>query len=293
MDWWRNARFGMFIHWGLYSQCEGYWKGEAIPGIGEWIFKHAKIPVGEYKNLSKTFAAEKFDPESWVKLAKHAGMKYVVITSKHHDGFALFKSEVHPFNVVDESPFGKDVIGEFVKACNKHGLRIGFYYSQFQDWSYPGTGGNDWEPGYEYSKEAFKNYMEQKALPQVKEILTKYGRIDMIWYDTPYGMSKDESEQFLNLARELQPNIIVSGRVGNDVGDYVQMEDNNLPKRRQDFDWEVPVTMNHTWAYKKDDDNWKSTAFLLWQLAYSTAMGGNYLLNIGPKADGSVPQASV
>lgn len=293
MDWWRDARFGMFIHWGLYSQCEGYWKGKSIDGIGEWIMKMAEIPVDEYERLAGTFTAERYDPEKWVQLAKQAGMKYIVITAKHHDGFALFKSEADPFNVVDATPYGKDIIAEFVQACNKHDMRIGLYYSQFQDWSYLGAGGNDWDQGYAYSKEGFRTYMEEKALPQVREILTNYGRIDMIWYDTPYGMSKDESEIFLNLARELQPDIIVSGRVGHEKGDYVQMEDNSLPKKRQDFDWEVPVTMNHTWAFKRDDQHWKSVEYLLWQLTYSVSMGGNYLLNIGPKADGSVPQPSI
>lgn len=293
MQWWRDGRFGMFIHWGLYAQCEGYWNGKPVPGLGEWIFRISEIPVKDYHELTKTFTAENLDVESWIKLAKDAGMKYVVITAKHHDGFALFKSNVDSFNVVDATPYGKDVIRQFVDACNKYGLKIGFYYSQFQDWSYPGAGGNNWEPGYEYTEEGFVKYMKKKALPQVREILTNYGKIDMIWYDTPRVMTKKQSETFLNIARELQPDIIVSGRVGNDLGDYVQMEDNNLPKRRQDFDWEVPVTMNHTWAYKRDDDHWKSTKYLLWQLTYSTSMNGNYLLNIGPKADGTVPAASV
>jgi len=293
MEWWREARFGMFIHWGLYSQCEGYWQGEPVDGIGEWILKIGEVPVDEYRELASSFTAENYDPEKWVLLAKQAGMKYIVITAKHHDGFALFESDVDSFNVVDATPYGKDLIGEFVAACNKHDMRIGFYYSQYQDWTYPGAGGNTWEPGYAYSKEGFKEYMKKKALPQVREILSNYGQIDMIWFDTPGLMTEEESQTFLDLARELQPDIIVSGRLGNEVGDYVQEEDNNLPKRRQDFDWEVPVTMNHTWAFKRDDQNWKSTEYLLWQLTYATAMGGNYLLNIGPRADGTVPEASV
>lgn len=293
MMWWREARFGMFIHYGLYSQCEGYWKGEPVDGIGEWIFHHAEIPVEEYKALATTFTAKKLDVEYWVKLAKQAGMKYIVITTKHHDGFALFKSKVNEFNIVDATPYGKDLIKDFVEACRKHDMKIGFYYSQFQDWSYPGAGGNDWDPGFEWSRQGFKLYMKNKALPQVKELLSNYGKIDMIWFDTPGKMTKDESEKFLNLAKELQPEIIVSGRVGNEVGDYIQMEDNALPKSRPDFDWEVPVTMNHTWAYKRDDNHWKSTDYMLWQLTYSASMGGNYLLNIGPKGDGSIPQVSI
>lgn len=293
LQWWRDARFGMFIHWGLYSQCEGFWKGKPVQGIGEWVFKNGKVPVKDYHKLTETFTAEHLNVENWVKLAKEAGMKYVVITTKHHDGFALFKSEVDSFNVVDATPYGKDVIRQFVDACNKYDLKIGFYYSQFQDWSVAGAGGNDWEEGYQFTKEGFEKYMNEKALPQVREILTNYGKIDMLWYDTPGKMTKEQSESFLNLAKELQPDILVSGRVGNGVGDYIQMEDNNLPKRRQDFDWEVPVTMNHTWAYKRDDHHWKSTNYLLWQLTYSVAMNGNYLLNIGPKADGTVPKASL
>jgi len=293
MEWWRNDRFGMFIHFGLYSQCEGYWKDEPIGGIGEWIFKHAKIPVEEYKELANTFTCENMDVDAWAKLAKESGMKYVVITTKHHDGFALFHSKVNDFNVVDATPYSKDIIAEFVEACRKYDLKIGFYYSQYQDWSFPGAGGNNWDKPYAWSKEGFKKYMDEKALPQVRELLTNYGKIDMIWFDTPGSMKKEESEAFLNLAKDLQPEIIVSGRVGNDVGDYVQMEDNDLPKRRPDFDWEAPVTMNHTWAYKRDDHHWKSADYMLWQLSYSAAMGGNYLLNIGPKGDGSVPQESI
>ena len=292
LDWFRDARFGMFIHYGLYSQCEGYWNDKPVKGIGEWIFKFGEIPVEDYKGLAKTFNPKNLDPETWVKLAKEAGMKYVVITSKHHDGFALFDS-AHPFNVVDATPYKKDIIEQFVEACRKYGLKFGFYYSQNQDWTESGAQGNDWAKGYEYSKEGFQKYMQEKALPQIKELLTQYGKVDVIWFDTPYKMSKEESKEFLDVAKAIQPTIIVSGRIGNELGDYVQMEDNNLPKIRQDFDWEVPVTMNHTWAYKKDDHHWKSTKYLLWQLTYAVSMNGNYLLNIGPKSDGSVPEESV
>ena len=293
MKWWDDAKFGMFIHWGLYSQCEGYWKEKPVSGIGEWILKIGEIPVADYKELTKTFNAEKVDVESWIKLAKQAGMKYVVITAKHHDGFALFDSKANDFNVVKATPYGQDIIKQFVEACNKHDLKVGFYYSQYQDWTFPGAAGNNWEPGYKLQGDSFEKYMREKALPQVKELLTQYGKIDMIWYDTPMKMTKAQSAAFLNLSRELQPDIIVSGRIGNELGDYTQMEDNNLPSIRQDYRWEVPVTMNHTWAYKRDDHHWKSTAYILWQLTQSVSMGGNYLLNIGPKGNGSVPQASV
>ena len=292
MKWFQQARFGMFIHYGLYSGLEGYWKNNAVKGIGEWILKHAEIPVKEYQQLAKNFNPVQLNPEAWVKLAKETGMKYIVLTTKHHDGFALFDSE-HYFNVVDSTPYEKDIVAQFVKACNKHGLKLGFYYSQNQDWTYPGAQGNNWDSEYSYSKEGFEYYMKSKAIPQIKELLTKYGEIDMIWFDTPYKMTKEESQAFLNVSKQLQPQIIVSGRIGNELGDYVQMEDNSLPKTRQESAWEVPVTMNHTWAYKRDDNNWKSTKYLLWQLTHSVAMNGNYLLNIGPKGDGSVPQASL
>ena len=157
MDWFRDARFGMFIHYGLYSQCEGYWNDKPVRGIGEWIFKIGKVPVKDYKGLTKTFNPDKLDPEAWVKLAKDAGMKYVVITSKHHDGFALFKS-AHPFNVVEQTPYGKDIIAEFVKACRKHDLKFGFY-SQNQDWTVPGAG-QRWGKDMSIQK-AFKIYERQ------------------------------------------------------------------------------------------------------------------------------------
>ena len=292
MKWFQQARFGMFIHYGLYSGLEGYWKNKAVNGIGEWILKHAEIPVKEYQQLAQNFNPVQLNPEAWVKLAKETGMKYIVLTTKHHDGFALFDSE-HYFNVVDSTPYEKDIVEQFVKACNKHGLKLGFYYSQNQDWTYPGAQGNNWDSDYSYSKEGFEYYMKSKAIPQIKELLTKYGEIDMIWFDTPYKMTKEESQAFLDVSKQLQPQIIVSGRIGNELGDYVQMEDNSLPKTRQESAWEVPVTMNHTWAYKRDDNHWKSTKYLLWQLTHSVAMNGNYLLNIGPKGDGSIPQASL
>ena len=292
IKWFQQARFGMFIHYGLYSGLEGYWKNKPVKGIGEWILKHAEIPVKEYQQLAQNFNPVKLNPEAWVKLAKETGMKYIFLTTKHHDGFALFDSE-HHFNVVDFTPYEKDIVEQFVKACNKHGLKLGFYYSQNQDWTYPGAQGNNWDSEYSYSKEGFEYYMKSKAIPQIKELLTKYGEIDMIWFDTPYKMTKQESQAFLNVSKQLQPQIIVSGRIGNELGDYFQMEDNSLPKTRQESAWEVPVTMNHTWAYKRDDNHWKSTKYLLWQLTHSVAMNGNYLLNIGPKEDGSIPQASL
>ena len=292
LEWWRNDRFGMFIHYGLYSQCEGYWKDRPVEGIGEWIMKIGKIPVAEYQTLARTFTCSEIDPEGWVALARESGMKYLVITAKHHDGFALFDSEADPFNIVDATPYGKDLIRQVVDACHRQGMKIGLYYSQFQDWSYPGAGGNDWEEGYGYDPASFEKYMQKKALPQVRELLTNYGKIDMIWFDTPGRMTEEQSRAFLDLAHGLQPGIIVSGRVGNDLGDYVQMEDNDLPSVRPDLDWEAPVTMNHTWAYKRDDHDWKTVPHILWQLTRCASMGGNYLLNIGPEGDGSVPEES-
>ena len=292
LAWWREAKFGMFIHWGLYAVPAGSWKGKEIGGIGEWIQKRAEIPVKEYEQLAKQFNPVKFNATEWVKVAKDAGMKYLVITSKHHDGFALFKSEASPYNIVDATPYGKDVIAALAKACKKANIRLCFYYSQFQDWHHPDAGGNtlDFPEGPD---KKFARYMKEKGLPQVREILTQYGPIGLIWYDTPQTMSKAHSIKFRDAVHETQPDCLVSGRVGNDVGDYGSRGDNEIPSEVVSGDWETPATLNDTWGFKKQDKNWRSTKSLLELLVDIAGKGGNYLLNVGPTAEGVIPAASV
>ncbi|MCX6134829.1 MAG: alpha-L-fucosidase [Ignavibacteriales bacterium] len=290
MKWFREAKFGLFIHWGLYAIPAGEWKGQRIAGIGEWIMNRAKIPVKEYEQLAGQFNPVKFNADDIVKLAEDAGMKYIVITSKHHDGFAIYHSKVSKYNVVDATPFKRDILKELADACAKRGIRLGFYYSQAQDWHEPNGAGNTWDFGIDSLKN-FDQYLRDKAEPQVKEILTGYGPVCLIWFDTPRMMNKDRAQRFVDILRDLQPACLIDGRLGM-AGDYRSMGDNRIPNEVVKEDWEVPATLNDTWGYKSYDENWKSPQDLTFKLVDIVSKGGNYLLNIGPTAEGLVPQPS-
>jgi alpha-L-fucosidase len=292
LKWFREARFGMFIHWGLYAVPEGEWKGKLIPGLGEWIMNRAKIPVAEYEQLAPRFNPVKFDAEEIVRLAKNAGMKYIVITAKHHDGFAMYRSTVSKYNIYHATPFKRDPMKELADAAHKAGIKICFYYSQTQDWHEPDAVGNDWDFPDE-SKKNFAKYLEEKVKPQVRELLTNYGPIGLIWFDTPRNISREHSKELVDLVHSIQPDCLVSGRVGHGLGDYDSAGDNQISVGQVKRDWETPVTINDTWGFKKDDTNWKTTATLIRQLVMVGSRNGNYLLNIGPTAEGLVPQPSV
>ncbi len=291
IEWWRQARFGMFIHWGLYAVPAGEWKGKPVPGIGEWIMNRARIPVKEYEQLAGQFNPVKFDADAWVRLASRAGQRYIVITSKHHDGFAMFHSRVSPYNIVDATPFKRDVMKELAEACRKYGVKLCFYYSQSQDWHHPDGLGNTWD--YDEGKKDFARYLNELVKPHVREILTNYGPIGLIWFDTPMRITREQSRELAGLVHSIQPDCLVSGRIGNDVGDYRSMGDNQIPAKVMDYDWETPVTLNDTWGFKKDDQNWKSPQTLIRQLVDVVSKNGNYLLNVGPTAEGIIPQPSV
>jgi alpha-L-fucosidase len=287
LAWFREAKYGLFIHWGLYAIPAGEWKGRHVPGIGEWVMHNARIPVGEYAGLAKQFNPVRFNADEWAQLAQDAGMKYVVITSKHHDGFALFGSKVSSFNVVDATPFKRDVLKELAAACAKRGLKLGFYYSQAQDWHEKNGAGNTWDFGPDEQKD-FDRYLHDKAEPQVRELLTGYGPVALIWFDTPYLMTPERAKRFTDLVRATQPNTLIDGRLGT-VGDYVTTGDNVIPSLTQTEAWEVPATTNHTWGYRKDDNDWKSAGDVTFKLVDIVSKGGNYLLNVGPMADGVIP----
>ena len=297
MEWWREARFGLFIHWGLYAQPAGEWKGEEIRGISEWIMARAEIPVAEYEQLTATFNPVKYDADQWVQLAKQAGMKYIVITSKHHDGFAMFHSKATKYNIVDATPFDRDPLKELAEACEKHGLRLGFYYSQAQDWHEPGgtyynieQGEPHWDP--DLVREPLMNYINGKAVPQVKEILENYGGLDILWWDTPRGMT-EEAAQVLQDVADQYPDMITNNRLYRPwPGDFSTPEQ-RIPPTGLDYDWEVCMTMNTSWGYKYYDHNWKSTETLVRMLVDIASKGGNLLLNVGPTAEGLIPEPSV
>lgn len=294
LAWFREAKYGMFIHWGLYSIPGGCWKGRRYPGFGEWLMSHAQIQVGEYAKLAGDWNPAKYDPESWVLLAKQAGMKYIIITAKHHDGFALFKSAVSKFNMVDATPCRRDVISDFAQACAKHKMRLGFYYSQAQDWHEAGGAGNTWDFSPDEAKDkngSYDAYIKHKALPQVAELLTKYGPVSCIWFDTPVLMTRERGQVFADTVRKLQPACLIDGRLGTE-GDYITTDDNTVPDQMTGTNsyWETPMTMNHTWGFRQDDQDWHSPSEILFKLVDVVSKGGNFLLNIGPDADGVVPE---
>jgi len=292
MQWFREAKFGLFIHWGLYCIPAGEWKGQPVAGIGEWIMNRAKIPVGEYEKLADQFNPVKFDAEQWAQMAEDAGMKYMVITSKHHDGFAMFHSAVTKYNIYDATPFHRDPLKELAAACARHHIRFGFYYSQAQDWHEPNGAGNTWDFGPDDKKD-YDQYLRGKAEPQVKELLAGYGPVCLIWFDTPRMMTAERVQRFVDIVHSMQPATLIDGRLGNgQSGDYQSMGDNAIPNAVVKGDWEVPATLNHTWGYKKDDNDWKSPEDLTFKLVDIASKGGNYLLNVGPTSEGLIPQPS-
>ncbi len=292
LKWFREARFGMFIHWGVYAVPAGQWKGKLIPGLGEWIMNRAQISVREYEQLPPMFNPVKFDAEQWVMMAKNAGMKYIVITAKHHDGFAMYHSQTSKFNIVDATPFHRDPLKELAAATQKADLKLCFYYSQTQDWHEPDAVGNNWD-WPDDTKKNFDKYLEVMVKPQVRELLTNYGPIGLIWFDTPRNITREQSQQLVDLVHSIQPDCLVSGRVGHGLGDYDSAGDNQISVGSVKRDWETPVTLNDTWGFKKDDHNWKPTSILIRQLVQVISQGGNYLLNVGPTAEGLIPQPSV
>ena len=298
MKWWREARFGMFIHWGVYSVPAGVYQGRNISGIGEWIMNNASIPVAEYRKYVEQFNPTQFNADDFVKLAKDAGMKYIVITSKHHDGFAMFNS-ADPFNIVDATPFERDVIKELSEAARKQDIRFGVYYSHVQDWNHAGgyaygrsgrQNGQHWDPAQDGS---FDEYIRKVAIPQVKELLTNY-HLDVFWWDTPGSITAAQAKSLHDLLA-LQPDIITNNRLGGGFRGDTETPEQTIPATGypDGRDWETCMTINDTWGYKSTDTNFKSTETLLRNLIDIASKGGNYLLNVGPTAEGIIPQPEV
>jgi alpha-L-fucosidase len=293
MAWWRDAKFGMFIHWGVYAVPAGIYQDKPVSGIGEWIMNKGKIPMAEYQQFAKDFNPVKFDADAWVKVAKDAGIKYIVITTKHHDGFALFDSKANDWNIVKATPYGKDLIQPLAEACRKHGLKLGFYYSQAQDWNNGGSAiGGKWDKAQEHDMD---DYIDQVAVPQVKELLSNYGEFPaVIWWDTPTGMNTNRAQKLYEVVKTLKPNLIMNNRLGGGFKGDTETPEQKIPaKGFPGRDWETCMTMNDTWGFKRDDHNWKSTATLIRQLCDVASKGGNYLLNVGPTSEGLIPQPSL
>ena len=286
-----ESNFGMFIHWGLFSSLGGVWEGKTYYGIGEWIMNNnmANIPVDKYKNIAKTFNPKEFDAKAIARLAKDAGMKYIIITSKHHEGFAMFKSKADSFNIVDATPFARDPMKELSAACHELGLGFGFYYSHNQDWTSPG-GYNGPKTNSDGSEATFEQYFYKKCLPQVKEICTNYGQIDFVWFDTPGAMKKELVVELANTVRKLQPNAMMCSRVGYGMGDYASLGDMEVPPRTVEGLWETCDTNNDSWSYAWYDNNFKSPKEILHRLISTIGRGGTYLFNVGPNSMGKIPE---
>lgn len=289
LTWFRQAKYGMFIHWGLYAIPGGEWNGVRAPHGTEWLMRNLQIPFEEYKKLADVFNPTEFDPGYYVKNAKKWGMKYIVVTAKHHDGFAMYDSAVSDYNIM-HTPYGRDIIRMFADECRKEGMTFCLYYSQMQDWADPDGDGNTWD--YDPGKKDFRRYFYGKVIPQVKELLTNYGKIGLIWFDTPYDMPKELCAELADVVHSCQPECLINGRIGYNLGDYRQMADNSIPIRSYDFAWECPMTLNRSWGYSKSDMSFKSASDVIDCMVRIASRGGNLLLNVGPDENGEIPLAS-
>jgi alpha-L-fucosidase len=298
--WWREARFGMFIHWGLYAMPGGVWRGQPVRHdtyanpYAEHLMWLARVPLADYSQLAATFSPDAWNARAVVAAAKSAGMKYIVLTAKHHDGFAMYRSEVSGYNVVDATPWKRDPLAELAAAAREAGLKLGVYYSLGRDWEQPGAYNtskrNEWDfPNA--TPDGYAAYLEKKVMPQVTELLTRYGEIGVVWFDTPEQTTRKQSIALEQLVRRLQPRAVVNTRVGNDVGDVEEMGDNQVPARATGRDFEVPMTMAESWGYSSLDTApyWKSASRLIRHLVDVASKGGNVLLNIGPDGRGAIP----
>jgi alpha-L-fucosidase len=304
-EWFTDGKFGMFIHWGPYSVLGGEWKGNRIKqgDIAEWIMQQFQIPVEEYRKVAASFNPEQFNARAWVALAKNAGMKYIIITSKHHDGFAMFDSKVSDYDIVNYTKFGRDPLKELSEACAEAGLKFCVYYSHREDWENPYAYGNTWDFDSSQTNldtmdhpELFRKYLDDKAIPQLKELLTNYGPIGIVWFDR--GMyTQEQGKEFADLVHTLQPDCLVNGRVGHYdkelLGDYQSLTDNGMPVGGIEEAWETPQTLNDTWGYSKHDQNWKPAGDIVKRMVAIVSKGGNYLLNVGPTGEGVIPAPSV
>jgi alpha-L-fucosidase len=313
IDWFIDARFGMFIHWGLYSNPGGVWKGRRIThNYSEWLQASEHIPRTEYRELAKLFNPSDFSADEWIQEARNAGMRYFLITAKHHDGFALWPTKASSFNVVDATPFKRDILGELAEACRRYDIKLGFYYSHWQDWE--GTGGDictvhmENEEYVHPSQEEFEDYWQNKCLVQVRELIEHYDP-SLLWFDswddyqgknrdfTSGYLTPERQDQLISLIRELSDTCLVNSRIHYDAPservDYLSMMDNIFPSEGFDKPWETSGTLNESWAYHSMDFGWKPTRQLLQNLIGNASLGGNYQLNVGPMPDGRFQAAAI
>lgn len=306
LAWFSEAKFGMMISWGLYAIPAGVWKGKSHPdNYAEWIMFDEKIPVAEYLKLAAEFNPVKFDAAAWAALAKKAGMRYVIPLAKHHDGFSLYKSALTDFDMVDATPFKRDVIGELAQAFRAAGLKFGCYYSVDRDWHRPTGQGNNYKQTNTWDFPAstradFDAYFRDFAKPQVEELLVKY-RPDVLWFDGIGFKSDSQLEDLVRTIRTLQPGCLINSRIKTFVPypdpyrycDYISMGDNEIADRAPGYEWENPGTLNSTYGYSQVDNRWIDSKEIVFRLVDIVSKGGNYLLNVGPTAEGLIPQPSI
>lgn len=329
VEFFRNAGYGMMMHFGLYSLLGGEYDGRILrrTGYAEWIQANLAIPNKEYEKLTKIFNPVYFDADRIIKFAKDCGMKYFVVTAKHHDGFALFHSKTDKYNVVDATPYGRDIVGDLANACAKHGLKFGVYYSQDLDWHEKHGGGYmsnhiecagvSWNNTWDFPTDEKKDYsicFENKIIPQIEELMTNYGDIFIVWFDTPLTLTDKQSKYIYDTVKRLQPDCLMSSRLGNGVYDYVSLGDNEIPESEEEWRkmseidpaginyaslggfkpsryglYESACTLNWTWGYSYKDQNWKNAEELYGNKKRLNKLGINYLINVGPDHLGRIP----
>ena len=305
-EWFSEARFGMVIHWGLYSIPAGIWKGKKIKkSYSEWLQASEQVPRPEYKALANQFNPDSFNADEWIREAKNAGMKYFLITAKHHDGFALWPTKASDYNIADATPFDRDILGELADACRKYDVKLGFYYSHWQDWE--GTGGDicsQYLENDEYvhpTDEEFEVYWQNKCLAQVRELIENYDPW-FFWFDSWNKdsfklITPERQDELISLIRSLSDRCLVNSRIQflapSDKVDYMSTMDNTFPDEGFPKPWETSGTLNHSWAYHSMDYGWKPTRELIQYLVKNASLGGNYQLNVGPMADGRFQEAAI
>jgi alpha-L-fucosidase len=307
IQWWRDARFGMFIHWGLYAIPGGVWKDTVrATGYSEWVMFDEKIPTKEYGALAAKFDPAKFDAKAWASIAEKAGMKYVVFTTKHHDGFSMYDSKLTPYDIVDATPFKRDVTRELVDACREAGLRFGCYYSIDRDWYRPQGPGNSYKQAnlwdYPDSKQAdFDRYLADFAKPQIEELLMNY-RPDLMWFDDIDMKNDAQVEDLYQSIRRLRPECVLNSRIKGcrfpkkippPHCDYITSGDNEIFDKAIGFEWENPGSMNTSFGFNRNDHKWVDSGKIVARLVDIVSKGGNYLLNVGPTPEGLIPQPSI
>lgn len=331
VEFFMHAGYGMMMHFGLYALLGGEYKGKLGNNYAEWAGAHFAIPNAEYEKLAGIFNPIYFDADAIIKLAKECGMKYFVVTTKHHDGFAMFHSKVDKYNVVDATPFKRDVVGELANACAKYGIKLGFYYSQDLDWHEKHGGGYlsnhipcagvTWDNSWDFPNPEEKDYsicFENKILPQVEEIMSNYGDILVAWFDVPMTISGEQSKRIFDIVKRLQPDCLINSRLGNGAYDYVSLGDNEIPETKEDWEklskvdpnqidyqsiegfkpssfglYESACTLNNSWGFSYRDHNWVSAEKLYNNRKHLNELGINYLVNVGPDHLGRIPGPSM